>query len=81
MSGLRPSITEWPRRVVDWLCSGREDYQVFQRRKATRAYQAKRKLCLWIWLVAASLMLACPAGGCVLTLLLVATLLSFAVLD
>ena len=81
MSGPRPPIIEWPRRIVDWLCSGREDYQAFQRRKASRPYRARRKLCLWIWLGAACLMLVCPGGACVLTLLLVATLFSFAVLD
>jgi len=74
-------MIEWPRRVVDWLCSGRDDYQAFQRRKASRPYRAKRKVCVWIWLGAAGLMLICPATACVITLLLVATLLSFVVLD
>ena len=81
MSGPRPSISEWPRRVADWLCGDREDYQAFQRRKATRPYRARRKACLWVWLVAAGLMLVCPAPACVLTLILLATLLSFTILD
>ena len=81
MSGTRPPIVEWPRRVVDWLCGDREAYQPFQRRKASRPYRARRRLCLWIWLGAACLLLVCPGGACVLIVLLVATLLSFAVLE
>lgn len=81
MSGRRPPIVEWPRWVVAWLCSGRQDYQAFQRRKASRHYRAKRRRCLWLWLGAATLLLACPGGACVVTVLLVATLLSFAVLE
>lgn len=76
-----PPITRWPRLVLDWLCAGREDYRAFQRRKATRAHRARQTLCLWIWLGAALLMLLCPGAACLLTLLLAATFLSFAVLD
>jgi hypothetical protein len=81
MPAPKPPITQWPRRVLDWLCSGREDYRAFQRRKARRAYRARRQICLWIWLGAALLMLVCPGAACVLTLLLAATFLSLAVLD
>jgi hypothetical protein len=70
-----------PRSVLDWLCKGRGDYRHFQRRKVTRTHLAKRNICLWVWLAAASLILVCPAPGCMVTLLLGATFLRFAVLD
>jgi len=77
----RPTTWQWPRRVCDWLCAGREDYREFQERKASRSHRARRSLCLWIWLGAACLMLICPGGGCLIPLFLAAIFLSFAVLD
>jgi hypothetical protein len=81
MSEPRPPITQWPRRLIDWLCDSRSDYRDFQERKAGAARRARRSLCLWIWLGAGGLMLVCPGAGCVITLLLGATFLSFAILD
>jgi hypothetical protein len=74
-------IAEWPRRVIHWLCSGRADYTAFQRRKATPAHRARRTLCLFVWSGAAILMLLCPSPGCVATFILVATFVSFLLLD
>jgi len=74
-------LTRWPRNLIDWLCSGREDYQAFEQRKRTRGHRSKRTLCLGIWLIAALLMLNCPGVGCVVALILAATFLSFAVMD
>ena len=71
----------WLRRLLDWLCGGRGDYRQFQRSKVTRSHLARRNVCLWVWLGAAGLILICPAPGCMVTLLLGATCLSFAVLD
>lgn len=77
----RIPISQWPRRVIDWLCDGREEYREFHERKAGRSYRARHNLCLGAWLVAGVLMLACPGGGCLIPLFLAATFLSFAILD
>ena len=74
-------MTRWPRQIIGWLCSGREDYRTFEQRKMTHGHRSKRTVCLGIWLVAALLMLTCPGVGCVVTLILAATFLSFAVMD
>jgi hypothetical protein len=74
-------LTDWPRRFLDWLCAGREDYRSFQQRKATRVYRANRNLCLLVWAGAALLLLVCGSGGCLLTIGLVATFICFALLD
>jgi hypothetical protein len=74
-------LTDWPRRFLDWLCEGREDYRTFQQRKTTRAYRANRTLCLLVWAGAALLLLVCGSGGCLLTIGLVATFVCFALLD
>lgn len=77
----RHPLTSWPRRFLDWLCAGREDYREFRERKATRAYKANQGTCLIVWLIAALLLLACGAAGCLLTFGLVATLICFSLLD
>ena len=74
-------IWQWPRRLVVWLCGGREGYREFLERKQRKAYRARRGLCLWLWLGAAALMLICPGGSCLVPLFLAATFLSFAILD
>jgi hypothetical protein len=81
MATPRSSIIEIPRRIIHWLCSGREDYREFERRKRERRYRSGRALCVWVWLGAALIMLLCPGINCVITILLVATFLSFAILD
>jgi len=81
MAMLRNPLAAWPRRLLDWLCDGRADYREFKQRKATRVYRANRIICLGVWSVGAGLMLVCGAGGCLVTIVLVATLLCFAVLD
>lgn len=81
MDEPKPTNASWMRRVLDWLCGGREDYRQFQRCKASRTHRAKRNVCLWIWIGAAMLILICPGAGCFITLLLAATFLSLAVLD
>lgn len=81
MSPMRTPRPAWPRRLLDWLCEGRPDYQAFQKRKRSRAYRANQTICLLIWAVAAALLLVCGSGACLLTIGLMATLLCFAVLD
>lgn len=81
MEPLRNPLAAWPRRLLDWLCNGREDYRAFRRRRATRVYRANRMACLGVWSVSAGLMLVCGGGGCLVTLVLVATFLCFAMLD
>ncbi|EGV18098.1 hypothetical protein [Thiocapsa marina] len=81
MPPLISQIAGWPQRVIDWLCSGRADYAAFQRRKATSAHRAGRTLCLLVWSGAAILMLLCPSPGCVATFVLIATFVSFTLLD
>ncbi|WP_296809665.1 hypothetical protein [Thiocapsa sp.] len=81
MPPLIARITEWPHRAIHWLCSGRADYTAFQRRKATPAHRARRSLCLAVWSGAAILMLLCPSAGCVATFILIATFVSFSLLD
>jgi len=76
-----PPIAQWPRRLIHWLCGGRDDFREFQERKAGRGYRARRNLCVRVWLGAGVLMLACPGVGCLIPLFLGATFLSFAVLD
>lgn len=77
----RPCVTHWPRRALDWLCAGREDYRAFQQRRRTRPYRANRSLCLAGWSVAAALLLLCNSTGCIVVIALTATLSCFAVLD
>jgi hypothetical protein len=74
-------ITAWPRRALEWLCSGRPDYEAFKRRKSTPGHRAKRGLCLYVWGGAALLMLLCPSAGCIVTFILIATFVSFSLLD
>jgi hypothetical protein len=81
MTPQRHPLTGWHRRLLDWLCEGREDYREFQRRRATRAHRSNQSICLGVWLVAALLLLLCGGPGCLLTLGLVATLVCFSVLD
>jgi hypothetical protein len=81
MPPLISRIVGWPHRAVHWLCSGRADYVSFQRRKATSAHRARRTLCLFVWSGAAVLMLLCPSPGCVATFILIATFVSFSLLD
>jgi hypothetical protein len=81
MAPPRNPLAAFPRRILDWLCDGRADYREFRHRRATKAYRANRAICLGVWLVGAGLMLVCGGGGCLLTILLVATLICFALLD
>lgn len=66
---------------MHWLCGDRADYAGFQRRKLTPAHRARRMLCLFVWSGAAILMPLCPRPGCVLILILIATFVSFSLLD
>jgi hypothetical protein len=80
---IGPSIQlqEWPRKAVDWLCAGREDYEVFRHRKGTRRHRVLRQRCKNIWIVAGVAMMLNPLPSVMLVMTLVASLLSFAVLD
>ena len=81
MALIRNPLAAWSRRVLDWLCGDRADYQEFQARKRTRTYRANQTTCLRIWALAALLLLVCGSGGCLLTIALVATLSCLAILD
>jgi hypothetical protein len=81
MPGFISQIAGWPHRAIDWLCSGRADYAAFRSRKATPAHRARRTLCLLVWSLAAILMLLCPSPGCILAFILIATFVSFSLLD
>lgn len=70
-----------PRALLDWLCAGRADYAAFQRRKRTPEYRARKRLCKNIWIGAGLLMVLQPTLPIIGTLGLLATFLSFAILD
>lgn len=76
-----PRIHRWPRAFLDWLCAGRADYQAFQARRQTRRYCRMRGICKSIWIVAGLFMLAIPTAAFVIFVSLVATFLSFALLE
>jgi hypothetical protein len=67
--------------LLDWLCSGREDYREFQRRKSTGDHRRRRALCVWVWIAAASVMAIQPTGQTIVVSLLAGIFLSFAILD
>jgi hypothetical protein len=81
MTRIISRIAGWPHRAIDWLCSGRADYVAFRSRKTTPAHRARRTLCLLVWGLAAILMLFCSSAGCVLVLMLIATFMSFSLLE
>ena len=78
---VRSRGTSLPRRLLDWLCDGREDYTAFQQRRRTAPYRARRLLCLYAWGGAALVILLCGSPGCLIMLCLLATLACFTVLD
>ena len=70
-----------PRALLDWLCAGRADYAAFQRRKRTPLYRARKRLCKNIWIGAGLLMLLHPTLPIIGAMGMLATFLSFAILD
>lgn len=70
-----------PRALLDWLCAGRQDYAAFQERKRSRLYVARKRVCKNIWIGAGVLMLLHPTLPVIGALSLLATLLSFTILD
>ena len=80
-SPTRASLSDWPRRVLDWLCEGRADYREFQQRKRTSVYRHNRAFCLYTWAGAAGLLAVCGGLGCLVMIGLVATLICFTLLD
>lgn len=70
-----------PRALLDWLCAGRADYAAFQRRKNTPQYKARKRMCKNVWIGAGLLMLLNPVLPIIGALSLLATLLSFTILD
>lgn len=81
MTGLRIRPQDWPRKAVDWLCAGRADYEAFRYRKRTRRHRILRGRCKNVWIIAGVAMLLNPAPSFILSMSLVAAVLSFAVLD
>ena len=72
--------TGW-RRFLDLLCAGRSDYRTFQHRKAGGSYRRQRDLCRWLWILAGLLMVWQPYLQFMLVVTMIATFLSFALLD
>lgn len=72
---------EWPRKVQDWLCAGREDYELFRERRATRRHYLLRQRCKNIWILAGVAMMLNPVPSVLLVMTLLSALLSFAILD
>lgn len=72
---------EWPRRAQDWLCAGREDYELFRERRATTRHYLLRQRCKNIWILAGIAMMLNPAPSVLLVMTLLSSLLSFAILD
>lgn len=70
-----------PRAFLDWLCAGRADYAAFQARKRTPVYRARKRLCKNIWIGAGLIMVLHPTPPVIGTLCLLATLISFTILD
>ena len=70
-----------PRAFLDWLCAGRADYAAFQARKRTPFYRARKRTCKNLWIGAGLVMLIHPTLPFVAVIALLATFLSFTILD
>lgn len=70
-----------PREFLDWLCAGRADYAMFQARKRSPEYLARKRVCKNIWIGAGLIMAVHPTPAVIGTLSLLATLISFTILD
>lgn len=70
-----------PRAFLDWLCAGRADYAEFQARRRTPLYRARKRICKNIWIGAGLIMVLHPTPAVIGTLSLLATLISFTILD
>jgi hypothetical protein len=81
VTGLPFQLQAWSRKAVDWLCAGREDYELFRLRRDTQRHRVLRQRCKNIWIVAGVAMMLNPVPGVMLVMTLVASLLSFAILD
>lgn len=76
-----PRFPARPRRLLDWLCAGRADYRAHQIRREQVGYLARKRLCKNVWIGAGLLMLLNPLPGIVIGLALLATFISFSILD
>lgn len=69
------------KKAFDWLRTGRADLEASHRRRLTPGYRARQRKIKWLWLVAGLMMLLYPELPFVVTVALVATFLSFGILD
>lgn len=72
---------EWLRRSLGWLGAGRRDYHRFMARKNSPAYRNRRRYCKSVWIGAGILTIVNPSVNLAVTLFLISTFLSFAMLD
>lgn len=72
---------KWPRRALDWFCAGRADYERFAARRKQPAYRTRLRCCKSVWIGAGILTIISPSPNLAVTLFLIATFLSFAMLD
>jgi len=81
MSSYLPVATKWPRKALSWLCAGRADCRRFIKRKSSLAYRNRLRCCKSVWIGAGILMIINPSINLSVTLILISTFLSFAILD
>lgn len=81
MPGYLSGVTSWPRKARDWLCADRKDYRQFKKRKNSPAYRSRLRWCKTLWIGTGLLMIINPSINLFIVLVLIATFLSFAVLD
>jgi hypothetical protein len=74
-------LFEFVRSFPAWLRRGRSDLEHAHRRRLTPVYRVKKRKLKTLWLIAGVLMLFYPDSTFIVIVVLIATLLSFAVLD
>lgn len=74
-------LAKTPRRLLDWFCAGHPDYDAHRARQRKPGYRNRKTLCTGTWIAAGVVMLAKPAAPVIVTCVLLATFLSFAILD
>lgn len=81
MSSYLPVAAKWPRKALNWLCAGLADYRHFIKRKNSLTYRNRLRCCKSVWIGVGILMIINPSINLSLTLILISTFLSFAILD
>ena len=71
----------WARAIADWICSDREDYREFRKRRATAVHRNCRRICVWLWIFAGAVIAIWPEVAVIIGTVLATTFLCFALLD